>query len=156
MSLMARILLQRQQTGSLPGIRFRQLRRQNLSPWPNWCRSQLDMNLQDTITEALQLTAELRARVSASQLADCQQLVEARGLAIEAIPTLYEAANKAEVAGCSSLLAELKDADQSLQQVSQNALKLASKDWNRSLGQTSSPRHEYDRVPDLACLDRKA
>lgn len=114
------------------------------------------MNLKAAITEALQLTAELHARISAGEVTDCQQLVTARGRAIEAIPALRAAANQAEEASCVSALAALREADELLQLASQKALMQASQDWNRTLGQTPAPRHEYDRAPDLACLDRKA
>jgi len=114
------------------------------------------MNLSASITEVLEVTAKLRASLAAGDLQGSVTLVERRGQALETFALLHRNATQADKSACASLLAELKRTDTEIQKVSVTARDTISQDWNRSLGQSHTPRHEYDRAPDIACLDRKA
>ena len=114
------------------------------------------MNLNQSIVEVIQITANLRATLDDGDLLACATLMAQRATAIKNFLRMHRDATSENIRACSTLLTELQEADRELQELSQTTRDAISRDWNRTMGQTPVPRHDYDRMPELACLDRKA
>ncbi len=114
------------------------------------------MNLQMAIDEALRLTVDLQEALRSGDLSACSDLLARRGTALESFAACHAGSTPAEKAACATGLDALLQADQSLQQSGAAARDAVGRDWSRNFGKAPSPRHEYDRPPEIACLDRKA
>ena len=113
------------------------------------------MDLSTATIEALARTAALHAALGDGRLADCPDLLEQRGVAMQAFQAAHEAAAETERDACRSQITALATADKALQAVASRALGAAGDVMRARMGGHPHRQRAYD-TGTQACIDRKA
>lgn len=113
------------------------------------------MELQRAIDLALDWTCQLHQALENQDLSVCQDLMEQRGIAMEALESAHRGASELQLATCHPALVSLKRADALLQQRTQAMLTMVAGEFREQLGLSNTGKQPQGTEPTPACLDRK-
>jgi len=117
----------------------------------------LKMNLEKSISDAIDLTRRLEAALEVDDMELCQDVLEIRGGAMATFESWHRTSSPDQIAQCRHLIKELVEADNNLQSQFKAAMEASAGDLRQLMSSgAAAPTGAYNTSTTQACVDRKA